>query len=125
MLPTPHGSIDIDQILATGPWFAELPSDIATEVRRLGRLASLNAGTSLFQQDGPPSGLHAVMSGELRIVALTANAISGMMELFLSRGMNDFISKPIELDKLTRVLETWLPPEKVAGGHREGKRTSV
>ena len=73
MLPTTHGSIDIDQILATGPWFAELPSDIATEVRRLGRLASLNAGTSLFQQDGPPSGLHAVMSGELRIVALTAN----------------------------------------------------
>ena len=45
------------------------------------------------------------------IVALTANAISGMKELFLSRGMDDFISKPIELDHLDRVLQTWLPPE--------------
>ena len=49
---------------------------------------------------------------QVPIVALTANAISGMKELFLSSGMNDFISKPIELDTLNRVLKTWLPPEK-------------
>ncbi|MDR3230230.1 MAG: response regulator [Synergistaceae bacterium] len=48
------------------------------------------------------------------VVALTANAVSGMMELFLDKGMNDFISKPIELDKLHRTLLTWLPPEKIA-----------
>jgi PAS domain S-box-containing protein len=51
--------------------------------------------------------------GEVPIVTLTANAISGMKELFLSKGMNDFISKPIELENLDRVLRAWLPPEKL------------
>jgi hypothetical protein len=27
--------------------------------------------------------------------------------------MNDFISKPIELDTLNKILKTWLPPEKL------------
>ena len=58
---------------------------------------------------------HPDWRASVPVVALTANAISGMMELFLSRGMNDFISKPIELDKLNRVLKTWLPPGKIAG----------
>ncbi|MDR1732828.1 MAG: response regulator [Synergistaceae bacterium] len=47
------------------------------------------------------------------IIALTANAISGMMEIFLKNGMNDFISKPIELDKLHSILLTWLPQQKI------------
>ena len=47
------------------------------------------------------------------IVALTANAVAGMKELFLSKGMNDFISKPIELHHLGRILKTWLPQEKL------------
>ena len=51
---------------------------------------------------------------EVPVVALTANAISGMKELFLSSGMTDFVSKPIELDTLNRILKTWLPPEKLS-----------
>ncbi|MDR2870089.1 MAG: response regulator [Deferribacteraceae bacterium] len=47
------------------------------------------------------------------IVALTANAISGMKELFLSSGLNDFLSKPIELAALNTILKTWLPSEKI------------
>jgi PAS domain S-box-containing protein len=47
------------------------------------------------------------------IVALTANAVSGARELFLSAGMNDFISKPIDAAELNRKLEKWLPPEKI------------
>ncbi|MDR2528045.1 MAG: response regulator [Synergistaceae bacterium] len=55
---------------------------------------------------------HQDWRNQVPIVALTANAISGMKELFLSSGMNDFISKPIELDTLNKILKTWLPPEK-------------
>jgi PAS domain S-box-containing protein len=51
--------------------------------------------------------------GTVPVVALTANAISGMRDFFLSKGMNDFVSKPIELEILNRVLHTWLPPEKL------------
>ncbi|MDR1677957.1 MAG: response regulator, partial [Deltaproteobacteria bacterium] len=47
------------------------------------------------------------------IIALTANAISGVKEMFISHGMNDFISKPIEPGKLELMLSEWLPKEKL------------
>jgi signal transduction histidine kinase/CheY-like chemotaxis protein/HPt (histidine-containing phosphotransfer) domain-containing protein len=49
---------------------------------------------------------------ELPIIALTANAISGIKEMFLSNGFNDFLSKPIDTIKLNAVLAKWLPKEK-------------
>jgi CheY-like chemotaxis protein len=49
----------------------------------------------------------------LPIVALTANAVHGAREMFLANGFNDFISKPIDSHELVRVLEIWLPPEKI------------
>jgi len=51
-------------------------------------------------------------AGRLRIVALTANAVSGMKEMFLNEGFDDFLSKPIETLRLKEILRTWLPPEK-------------
>ena len=56
----------------------------------------------------------------LPIVALSANALSGMRVMFLQSGMNDFLAKPIETAKLYAMLEKWIPREKqekyVAGG---------
>ena len=52
--------------------------------------------------------------GEVPIVALTANALTGMKETYLASGMNDFISKPIEISELNRVLMKWLPQAKIA-----------
>ncbi|MDR1297016.1 MAG: transporter substrate-binding domain-containing protein [Deltaproteobacteria bacterium] len=46
------------------------------------------------------------------IIALTANAVSGVKEMFLASGMNDFISKPIEMSKLESVLHHWIPKDK-------------
>jgi signal transduction histidine kinase/CheY-like chemotaxis protein/HPt (histidine-containing phosphotransfer) domain-containing protein len=51
-------------------------------------------------------------AGRIRIVALTANAISGMKEMFLNEGFDDFLSKPIETLRLKEILKNWLPPEK-------------
>jgi CheY-like chemotaxis protein len=48
----------------------------------------------------------------LPIIALTANAIIGMKEMFLSHGFNDYLSKPIEVSKLDNILASWLPREK-------------
>ena len=47
------------------------------------------------------------------VVALTANAITGMKEMFLKNGFNDYISKPIYVQELNRVLAKWLPGDKV------------
>ena len=47
------------------------------------------------------------------IIALTANAVSGTKEMFLSEGMNDFIAKPIEVRVLINKVRQWLPDEKI------------
>lgn len=50
---------------------------------------------------------------DIPIVALTANALAGNKDLFLSEGMNDFVAKPIELGSILDVLRKWLPEEKI------------
>ncbi|MDR1019984.1 MAG: transporter substrate-binding domain-containing protein [Synergistaceae bacterium] len=56
------------------------------------------------------------MEGEyfktVTIVALTANAISGMREVFLQNGFNDYLAKPIDIPKLNEIMERWIPKER-------------
>jgi signal transduction histidine kinase/HPt (histidine-containing phosphotransfer) domain-containing protein/ActR/RegA family two-component response regulator len=49
--------------------------------------------------------------GKVPLVALTANAISGMREMFLENGFDDYLSKPIETAKLNELMEKWIPRE--------------
>jgi len=49
---------------------------------------------------------------KVTIVALTANAITGMRELFLEQGFDDYLSKPIEIPRLNEIMSTWIPAEK-------------
>jgi CheY-like chemotaxis protein len=46
------------------------------------------------------------------IIALTANALAGNRELFLRNGINDFLAKPIDIQKLSGILEKWIPRDK-------------
>jgi signal transduction histidine kinase/DNA-binding response OmpR family regulator len=61
---------------------------------------------------------------DLTIVALTANAVSGVREMFLSSGFSDFMSKPIDTKKLDATLEKWIPKEKQEKASEETKSES-
>jgi len=48
----------------------------------------------------------------LPIIALTANVVGDVRDLFIESGMNDFLSKPLESQEMERVLKEFLPQEK-------------
>jgi len=43
------------------------------------------------------------------IVALTANAMDGDREASLAAGVDEHVTKPIDLERLRRVLARWIP----------------
>ena len=45
------------------------------------------------------------------IIALTANAVEGDRERCLASGMQDYLSKPISVERLHGALQKWLPVE--------------
>lgn len=49
---------------------------------------------------------------ETTVIALTANAISGARQMYLSKGFNDYISKPIDPKELESMLVRYLPKYK-------------
>ena len=57
--------------------------------------------------------LNADSGRPLTIIAFTANAVSGAREMFLREGFDEFISKPIELFELERVLRKVLPKSAI------------
>jgi CheY-like chemotaxis protein len=48
----------------------------------------------------------------LPIIALTANAITGIKEMFLENGLSDFLAKPIDTNQLDIILNKWIPDER-------------
>jgi HPt (histidine-containing phosphotransfer) domain-containing protein len=55
------------------------------------------------------------------IIALTANAVSGMREMFLENGFNDYLSKPIDVRRLDAVLKEWIPDDKLRAPEEEAR----
>ena len=53
------------------------------------------------------------------VIALTANAISGAKEMYLKEGFDDFLSKPVQADRLEGIIHTLLPQEMVSYEERE------
>ncbi len=50
---------------------------------------------------------------KIPVIAVTANAVGGMREVFLSEGFQDFMAKPIEVSVMERILRRNLPQEKL------------
>lgn len=56
--------------------------------------------------------IRAISNDKIPIIALTAYAIKGDREKFLNKGMDDYISKPIDLDEFYKILDKHLKPKK-------------
>ncbi len=68
---------------------------------------------------------------QLPVIALTANAVNGVREMFISEGFNDFVAKPIEVSAIDKALKSWLPSQLVCPpiqdrlpGDRRGRKSS-
>jgi CheY-like chemotaxis protein/anti-sigma regulatory factor (Ser/Thr protein kinase) len=53
------------------------------------------------------------MGGESKIIVLTADAIRGVRENLLAKGFDEYLGKPMNLRQLERLLETFLPADKI------------
>ena len=49
---------------------------------------------------------------KIPVIALTADAMGEMRELFLKNGFDDFLSKPIKIERLQEIMRKWVPEGK-------------
>ena len=58
---------------------------------------------------------------DIPLIALTANAIVGNEAMFLSRGFQAFLSKPIEMGRLDAVIRQWVRDKKFEDNETPGQ----
>ncbi|MCK5735052.1 MAG: response regulator, partial [Spirochaetaceae bacterium] len=61
----------------------------------------------------------------LRIVAMTADAMTGIRDKVLESGMDDYVTKPIEPLELFSTLVKWIDPEGVEKRDEVDKKTAI
>ena len=59
------------------------------------------------------------------IVAITANALQGEIDRCYEAGMDDYLSKPLEMTKLKDTLRKWMPPPAAGAAVEEAAEAPV
>lgn len=59
------------------------------------------------------------------VIALTANAIRGAREMFLENGFQDYISKPMDISVLEKILRKYLPTDFIHLVDKKNPRVSL
>ncbi|MBZ5727705.1 MAG: response regulator [Acidobacteriia bacterium] len=82
--------------------FELLPYDLILMDCQMPEMSGYEAARAIRRREPPGS--------HVSIVALTAEALSGSRERCLSHGMDDFLSKPIQLAALAAAVQKWSAP---------------
>ncbi len=69
------------EVLRSGPWFQTLPADVQRRLMAEGTRTTLNPSQMLFVQGAEPSGLHAVITGELHVAGMSENGNDVIMAI--------------------------------------------
>lgn len=67
----------------------------------------------------------AGLNGSIPVVALTANAMSSAKQMFLAEGFDGFVSKPVEIEELERVMKQVLPKSVITFVDDDGVETDT
>lgn len=59
-------------------------------------------------------------SRDAAVIVLTANAMAGVREMYLEKGFDDYLSKPIDGAALEKLLIKYLPPECILENTEQG-----
>ncbi len=90
----------------SGPEAIELVRDNRYDIIFMDHMMPMMDGieaTEIIRRDCGENGSAPV------VIALTANAMEGMREQFLSSGFQDFIAKPLDRKELNHLLLRWVP----------------
>lgn len=49
------------------------------------------------------------------VIALTANTAKEQREEYIRAGMSDFLSKPIDLEEIHKIVKKWIPDKILSG----------
>jgi HPt (histidine-containing phosphotransfer) domain-containing protein len=59
------------------------------------------------------------------IIALTANAVYGVREMFIEKGFDDFLAKPVDISAMDEILNNWIPKKKRESGIEDIKSYEI
>lgn len=62
---------------------------------------------------------HYIPGGAGKIVVLTANAIKGVREELMNHGFDEYLGKPLNIDRLESLLYKYIPKERITVGERK------
>lgn len=67
--------------LDASPWFSALPREARNRVANSGSIRWFNQGAAIFRQGDATTGLHAVLSGEAKVLAMSRNGVESLVAL--------------------------------------------